>query len=176
MARVDPLRALERSPYFKGIPTAVLHGVSMFTEERVFRAGEVLLRQGSPADAAFLVAAGEIGAEGPGGDVFGVGSLVGHLDLLNGGAASATWVARAPGAALTFTGDLFQKLLAERGPSGSAFRRALIISLSEQLRAANLAVGAYVAANPQAARPSRGFLDELSGVLSGTRSSATRKK
>lgn len=181
---VDPIRALERSPLFRGIALPVLHSISMFSEARALRAGEVLAAAGRPAIAAWLVAAGALRAEpliegkrtltdgpatDPGATNFGVGMLVGHLDLLNNAPSGATWVAPIPGAVLVFEAGPFQQLISDDGAAGSAFRRALILSLSEQLRAANLRVSDYVAHNPSAARPSKGLLREVSGLLGGTR-------
>lgn len=170
------MRVLERSPYFKGIGSPTLHGISMYSSRRNFRPGEVLIRQGAAPEAVLLIAQGEVGAEGEGADVFGPGAMVGHLDLIGRQPCAATWTARTSGSTLVFTAADFDQLCQERDEAGSAFRRALIISLSEQLREANQAISAFIAANPNAARPSRGFLDELSGVLSGTRAPRVRKK
>ena len=175
-SQAELMRVLERSPYFKGIGTPILHAISMFTSKQSFKQGEVLIRQGAQPATALLVAQGELGADGAGGDVFGPGAMVGHLDLICRQPSPASWIARTPGWGLVFTAADFEQLCQERGESGSAFRRALIISLSEQLRDANLAISAFIAANPNAVRPSRGFLDELSGVLSGTRAPRVRKK
>ena len=175
-SQMELIRALERSPYFKGIGTSVLHGISMFSSKRTFKQGEVLLRQGAAAESALLVAQGEVGADGAEADVFGPGAMVGHLDLIGGQLSPATWTARTAGWGLAFGAADFEQLRQDRGEAGSAFRRALIISLAEQLRDANQAISAFIAANPNAARPSKGFLDELSGVLSGTRAPRVRKK
>lgn len=175
-ARMDPIRALERSPYFKGLPVQTLHALSMFADERAFRAGESVLTRGTNPDAILVLYTGELAAEGANGDVLGPGALVGHLDLIAGQPLRVSFVARGPGLALSFGAEGVLRLMEDRGVTGSAFRRAIIMSLSDQLRGANQAIAAYVAANPQAAKPSRGFLSELSGLLSGTRAPEARKK
>lgn len=171
---LDPLRALERSPFFRGLPRSVLHGLSMFADERTFRAGELLIRQGEPVGAVLLVAAGEVvaGAEA---DRHGPGALLGHLDLVSGQPSAATWTAVSAGAALAFSAANFAQLRQDPGATGSAFRRALIISFADQLLAANQAVSAFVGANPRAAQPSRRLLDELSAVLAGTRGAGSSR-
>ena len=180
---LDPLRALAASPLFRGVPESVLHAISMFAEPRLLRAGETLARQGEPAKAAWLVASGEILALGSALDTrppnahpdsFGPGSLVGHLDILNEGPCSTTWMARPASGVLTFEAGAFRQLAGERGPTGSAFRRALIISLSEQLRAANKALADFVVANPAAAKPPRAVLKEMAGLLQGTRAAGEK--
>lgn len=108
-------------------------------------------------------------ATDPGSANFGVGMLVGQLDLLNGAPSAATWVAPVPGAVLVFEAGPFRQLVADEGAAGSAFRRALILSLSEQLRSANLRISDYVASNPNTPRPSAHLLREVSGLLGGTR-------
>ena len=175
-SQMELIRALERSPYFKGIGTPVLHGISMFASKRNFRQGEVLLRQGSPPEAALLVAQGEVSADGAEADVFGPGAMVGHLDLTGRQPCLATWTARSAGWGLAFSAADFEQLRQERGEAGSAFRRALIISLADQMREANQSISAFIQANPGAVRPGKGFLDELSGVLSGTRAPRVRKR
>jgi len=175
-SQAELMRVLERSPYFKGIGSSTLHAVSMFTSKIAFKQGEVLIRQGAAPAAALLIAQGELGAEAAAGDVFGPGAMIGHLDLIGRQPSPVTWTARTAGSALTFTAADFDQLCQQRGEAGSAFRRALIISLSEQLREANQEISAFITANPNAVRPNRGFLDELSGVLSGTRAPRVRKK
>lgn len=174
--RIDPIRTLERSPYFKGLPVSTLHALSMFADELSFKVGEQVIKRGEPASAIYLLHAGELVAEGAGGDVVGAGALVGHMDVVSGQPASVTLTAREVGIAVVFTQASVKRLFEDRGAAGSAFRRAIIMSFSDQLRAANQAIAAYVAANPQAGRPSRGFLDELTGVLSGTRTNEPRKR
>lgn len=167
-ARIDPIRALERCTYFRGIPVQVLHGLSMFVEERSFRAGEVLLKQGQVPDAVLVLASGEVTADA-GADPFTPGALLWHLDLVNQTPASVTWTAKVTASALAFPAAAVQTLLAEQGPTGSGFRRALILSLSDQLVTGNRRVAEHVAANPASARPPKALLKDLDGVLAGSR-------
>ena len=55
-ARLDPIRALERCAWFRGMPVEVLHSLSMFAEQRSYRAGEVMLAQGKVPDCVLVLA------------------------------------------------------------------------------------------------------------------------
>lgn len=172
---LDPIRALERCGYFRGLPVDVLHGLSMFAEEQVFRAGEVMLPQGRVPEHILVVASGEVVVDGA--EPFGPGALVWHLDLVNGTPATQTWTARANTAALAFSSGSITQLLAERGPTGSCLRRALILSLSDQLLTANQKVADHVKANPSSARPPKALLKDLDSVLAGSRAAeATNRR
>lgn len=180
----DPVRALERSPFFRGIPEHVLHAISIFAEAEQARDGEVMLKAGQEPGRAFFVVQGQMGVALPPEpprpegarppearpESFGPGALVGHVDLLNQVPSSVTWVAQGNTTVLVFEAPHFRQLVKDNGLPGSVFRRALIMSLSNQLRAANQRVAEYVAANPAAQRPSRGLLAELSGLFQGSRS------
>lgn len=169
MSNVDPVVALERSPGFRGIARPTLHAVSMFCEEVQLRPGEILGKKGETPEAAWLLMSGQLEARDAAGPVasYGPGALVGHLDLLNEQSCSATWTAVTALSALAFSRESFRQLIADGRLPGSAFRRALIISLSDQLLAANGRVSEYLAANPGAIPPQR-LLRDIAGDLQGT--------
>ena len=166
-ARLDPIRALERCAWFRGMPVEVLHSLSMFAEQRSYRAGEVMLAQGKVPDCVLVLASGEAAPEGA--EPIGPGALVWHLDLVNQTAVTETWTARVATTALAFTASSVNQLLAEQGKTGSSLRRAMILSLSDQLLTANQKVAEHVKANPSAARPPKALLKDLDSVLAGSR-------
>lgn len=176
MKEINAVAALERSPCFRGINPQVLHAVSMFAGEIQLQAGETLSKRGEPCAAIWLLVSGRIAARDTGGapTSFEAGALLGLPDLLNARPCSASWVAEIPTAALVFDGAAVSTLSQDARAPGSAFRRAMIISMSDQLLEANRRVSDYLAAHPGAARPSKGVLSDLRGILLGTRDSARR--
>lgn len=173
---VDPVRGLERSPLFRGIPERTMHALSMFCEIAMLRDGDVLVRHGEAMRGVWLVLAGTLEVSLPReADPEGrpeqlePGVLVGHVDLLNDAPSSATYTARGQVSLLAWGESSVRRLLKEDGPPGSAFRRALIISQANQLLAANQRMASYVQAHPDAARPSRGVLRDVALLVQGHR-------
>ena len=171
---VDPVRGIERSPLFRGIPERAVHALSMFCEPVTLRDKEVLAKAGAPTGTIWLLLSGQIAVEPPVdaglGDepvVLEPGVLVGHVDMLNQAPLAATFTARGGAVLLAFGAASVKRLLKEDALPGSAFRRALVISLSNQLLAANRRMAAYAEAHPDAARPSKGVLRDVALLVQG---------
>ena len=114
---VDPAgRRLLDHPIFAGLPAARLETAATRLVERRVSAGEVILREGDPADRFYLIADGEFRVTRQGepeplrrlrpGDVFG------EIGLLRRSSRTATVTASAAGRLLSLDADAFHALVA----------------------------------------------------------------
>src|SRR5438876_4206223 len=89
-------------PLFEGLSKVDVARLVPELEEVVLAPGDVLVRQGDPADALFIVASGQVRAElqGPDGttalETIGAGKLIGEVALLGGDRRTATVRATSP--------------------------------------------------------------------------------
>lgn len=135
---------LQQSPYFRGIPASVLHGIAIQVEERRYRAGQTIATRGSPPGGMGVVAQGVVEILRPGsqGEAVvtsrvGPGMWLGPVELLEGGPGQASWVAAERVVVWWLPEPVSRRLLGDVGQAGSALRRGLILALSRQLLAAN---------------------------------------
>lgn len=139
-----------------------------------FAAGERIVRQGQPADGAFLLESGTAEAvtalPGGGHTVVGTlaaGAVIGETALLERGVRSATVVASSPIRSLFIDRDAFRLALVQREPAAFVVRGRITRALCDRLRvlnerviAANQATGGSsgcwataIAAKPSTRRP-----------------------
>lgn len=148
------IRGLARSPHFTGIPTEVLHGISMHASLQKMSPGELLGTRLQPSDAVWVIADGRVevrrlqGYEGRRLEValsiLKPGMIFGHVSLLSEQPRTATFVAASPGALLRFDRKSFSSLLADHQQAGAAFRRAVILALGNQLHAVNQRLDLFI--------------------------------
>lgn len=140
---------------------------------RRLSAGEVLCREGEPADSLFLLLLGKVrvqrlDARGQAREVavLEAPSLVGHLALIDGSARSATCIAEGDVGLIALERPAYERLLTEASPRAAALRRVLLTSLAAQLASANARVRSLVSA-PAAVEATAEDVDELSDLLQG---------
>jgi CRP-like cAMP-binding protein len=159
MSATDTIRALARSPYFRGISTDVLHSIAMHMTLQPVVAGEVLSTRLQPSEAVWLIADGRVEVRRLQGykgrrvevpvSILRPGMFFGHVGLLSEQPRTATWVAASPGLLLRLDRKPFERLLADPRMTGSAFRRAMILALGSQLQAVNARLNEFIA-DPEA--------------------------
>src|SRR5512140_2285454 len=94
------LNDLRKSPLFEGLSDEELQRLVDMAEPVSLRAGEVLIRQGQPGDAAYVVIQGEVAIEKRTGqsvikiDVRNPGDVVGEMALLSRATRNATVIAK----------------------------------------------------------------------------------
>jgi CRP-like cAMP-binding protein len=108
-------------------------------ETRMFRANDVLFRQGEPADGGFVLMVGTIAVESAGlgrpqPQVVGPGTLIGERALFSAMPRPSTAVAREPATVLKITRRLFYRVLTEFPGSAQRVRSALASDLSGRLQ------------------------------------------
>jgi len=118
------LRRLARLPVFRGLPAARLEEALRQLAPLTVRAGEVIIRQGDPADRFYLVAAGQLEvtqvAEGGGGTssrlrILGPYDVFGELGLLRRSPRTATVTALDDGLLFAMEGATFLAIVGARG-------------------------------------------------------------
>jgi diguanylate cyclase (GGDEF)-like protein len=154
---LDDFRMLE------GVGVTARRELLAASEERRLGAGEVIIRQGEPNAAMFLVLSGELGVhlDGLEGDpvaVIGHGETVGELSLLDGAPASANVVCRTECHLLAVREDGFWHVT----NASHAFAVNLLVKLAARLRANNDTVSRNVQKRRQYERAA--MFDGLTGI------------
>ncbi len=140
MVSMEILRSL---PYFAGVGTESLRAVAAITEERDLAAGEPLFREGDPAQALFILRAGEVDIvyqrpadEGLVVDTVIAGDLIGWSSLVEPYRCTATAVPRAAGRAVRIDAAGIRKLCEQDHTLGYHLLKELAGTLSRRLQGA----------------------------------------
>jgi CRP-like cAMP-binding protein len=148
---------------FEGLAPSEIEGVLRVCERAQFEPGASLMRQGQPADSAFILESGSVDVVTrlPGGGEAGVatlgpGSVIGEMALLDSGQRSATVLAREPVGGYFLEREGFHMLLAQRNRAaftiqsritrtlGAPFRQRWVSASSAGSSVAGSAAGASV--------------------------------
>jgi len=131
-------------PLFAGIEADGLEGIARIFQPVSFAAGAPLVRQGQPADGAYILESGaaEVITALPGGGeanvaALGPGSVLGEMALLESGIRSATVIARAPVASYFIERDGFRMLLSQRNRAAFVLQNRITLTLCRRLRELN---------------------------------------
>jgi CRP-like cAMP-binding protein len=128
---VDPdlLRAV---PLFSGMTDRALAAVAELGDESSAAAGEVLVRQGDPGDAAYLIVDGSARVEQDGREIatIGPGAIVGEIALLDGRERTATVTCTSDSRIVVVRRDAFEQLMDGFPP----VRLGVLMSLTERIR------------------------------------------
>lgn len=137
-------------PLFAGIERAALDGFLRIFQPVTFAAGAPLVRQGQPADGAYIIESGnaDVITALPGGGEAGVaklgpGSVLGEMALLESGTRSATVIARSPLAGHFIERDGFRMLLAQRNRAAFTIQSRITLTLCQRLRELNAKIVAH---------------------------------
>ncbi len=118
------LAEVARLPLFAGVPAVRLEAALAHIREVPVRAGDVVIRQGDPADRFYMVEAGSfVVTQGPAPGAppvvlrhLGSNEVFGELGLLRGSPRTASVTAEADGVLLALDGPDFLKLVGAGGP------------------------------------------------------------
>ncbi|HEY9057668.1 MAG TPA: cyclic nucleotide-binding domain-containing protein [Aurantimonas sp.] len=143
---MDLLRSV---PIFAGIEPSRLKLIAFTADSITYRAGQVLVRQGQPGDAAYVLVEGEaeVSVETASGDyvvaTLGAGDVVGEISILCDSPRTATVTASTDVSALRVRKDSFLQLLRQFPEIAAEVMRTLAERLThsneELVRARNLA-------------------------------------
>jgi CRP-like cAMP-binding protein len=129
---------------FEGLAPPEIDGVLCVCERVQFEPGACLMRQGQPADSAFILESGlvEVMTRLPGGGeatvaTLGPGSVIGEMALLDSGSRLATVMAREPAAGYFLERDGFHMLLAQRNRAAFTIQARVTRTLCARLRELN---------------------------------------
>lgn len=129
---------------FEGLAPSEIEGVLCVCERVRFEPGASLMRQGQPADSAFILESGavDVMTRLPGGGdatvaTLGPGCVIGEMALLDSGLRSATVVAREPAAGYFLERDGFHMMLAQRNHAAFSIQGRITRTLCRRLRELN---------------------------------------
>ena len=128
------------SPTRSGLSAAERKLLAFTSELHCFAPGDTLMRQGEPADCAYVILEGEVEVMGETSSgefvvtVMGHNSLVGEMSLLLDAPRVATVRAKGPVRALRITGDTFLRLLCENPGCSLHVMRVLSSHLAKSTR------------------------------------------
>jgi CRP-like cAMP-binding protein len=161
-------------PLFAGIEPAELAGFLRIFQPVTFDAGAHLVRQGQPADSAFIIESGSAEAVTalPGGGelalaMLGSGSMLGEMALLDTAVRAASVVSRTPVSAFLIEREGFRMLLAQRDRAAFTVQNRVTRSLCQRLRELNARIVAADAPE-SAAPPLSGEVADPAGVRRGS--------
>lgn len=138
-ASLEPMDPFEESFPFLSLEERRL--LAARSREREYAPGEVLLEEGAPFSALYLIADGTVSIEKShfGGRIplaeLGPGALFGEISYLDGSSASASVVARTEVGAHVIEG--VDELLASQPALAAGFYRSLAVLLARRLRYGN---------------------------------------
>ncbi|MGE5169125.1 MAG: cyclic nucleotide-binding domain-containing protein [Rudaea sp.] len=132
---------LRNVPLFSGLSASELKLLAFTSQLLCFAPGETLMRQGDPADCAYLILEGEadVLAQTSNGEfpiaVLGPNSMPGEIGVLNDAPRTATVRARTPLRALRISPDVFLRLASGRPDRALHVMRMLSSHIANDLRA-----------------------------------------
>jgi CRP-like cAMP-binding protein len=132
---------LRNVPLFSGLSAPELKLLAFTSQLVCFAPGEALMRQGEPADCAFLILEGDadVLAQTSNGEfpvaVLGPNSMPGEIGVLNDAPRTATVRARTPVRALRISPDVFLRLASGRPDRALHVMRHLSTLIANDLRA-----------------------------------------
>ena len=172
MSQVDE-KLLDGVPLFSGIERRELEGFLRIFRPVSLPVGAPLVRQGQPADGAWIIESGTTDAVTalPGGGeltlaALGPGSMLGEMALLDSGTRAATVIARTPVTAWFIERDSFRILLAQRDRAAFAVQQRITRTLCQRLRELNAKIVAADAPE-SAAPPLSGASADPAGIRRG---------
>jgi CRP-like cAMP-binding protein len=161
---------------FEGLAPSEIEGVLCVCERVRFEPGASLMRQGQPADSAFILESGavDVVTRLPGGGEAGVatlgpGCVIGEMALLDSGLRSATVVAREPVAGYFLERDGFHMLLAQRNRAAFTIQGRIARTLCRRMRELNARIVSSDA--PESVAPAADEADVSQGAPQRGRSS-----
>jgi CRP/FNR family cyclic AMP-dependent transcriptional regulator len=126
---VDLLRTV---PLFSGMTDRAIAAVADLAEESAFAAGDVLVSEGDPGDAFFILIDGTADVSQGGRQLasLGPGSTLGEISLLDGRPRTATVTCTAPIRAAVIRRSGFERLM----DGFPAVRLGVVMNLTERVR------------------------------------------
>jgi hypothetical protein len=141
---ISVINLLRSLPIFEGLGDGELRKIARLFEQKLFRQGELVFRQGDSGTEAYIVLRGEV-------DIFlntltqpaatlGAGQIFGELAFLDGSPRTASATTKQATILLVVKRDAFQQLAQREPHLGMVIMRNVALDLSNKLRHANLAV------------------------------------
>jgi signal transduction histidine kinase len=134
---VMKLNDLRKSPLFKGLSDEELQRLMDMAQPVSLQTGDVLMRQGDPGDAAYVVIRGEFEVQKQSGqsmikiDVRSPGDVVGEMALLSRASRTATVIAKTDAETMRIPPEAFEELLASSSTAALTVLHWVMARLSQ---------------------------------------------
>lgn len=131
------LQDLRKSPIFQGLSDEELKQLMDMAEPVSLRAGDLLIRQGEPGNAAYVLIRGDFEVQKQSGqslikiDVRNPGDVVGEMALLSRTPRNASIIAKTDGEALRIPQEAFEKLLRSSSTAAMAILHWVMARLTQ---------------------------------------------
>ena len=135
--------SLRRIKILAGLNDAQLERLTQFLELQAVTQWSVIVKQGEPGEAMFLILEGELRARTMSGGketilaTFGPGDFFGEMSLFDHGPRSADVVANVDGTVLKFSSTAFNRLVQEAPDLAAPFLQATARTMAARIRADN---------------------------------------
>ena len=135
MALDDDIAVLSQAPLFNLLEKDALRLVAFASENRTYRAGDVLFKKGDRSDGGYVVTRGSIALDAaedgsPAAFVAGTGALIGQAALFARIERRATATAQEPSAIIRVTPSLMRRVLEEFPDAAAAIHEAMAEELT----------------------------------------------
>ncbi len=139
---MEDLALLKKISFFKDLEPAELLKINMISHRAAFKAGEEIVREGTPCDAFYIVKKGSVKVLKGRKHIITIGERepVGELSFIDKGMRSATVVALEDAVLIKLPSDAFDKVLFKNKGIASKIYKAIAILLCRRLREANEAL------------------------------------
>lgn len=137
MAIEDDIALFSRVPTLNLLGAAAMQVLAIGAEQRDLGLGEILFRQGEPADAGFIVKRGafRVASDDGGEAVAGQNALIGELALVVAMARPATAISLEQSSVLRISRSLFQRVLESHPEAAQRLRDDLAARSNDAVRA-----------------------------------------
>lgn len=130
---------LKKIEFFRDLSSVELVMINTLTERAVFRAGEEIVKEGTPCDAFYLIKEGAVKVTKEGTHLVTIGKEepVGEISFIDKGVRSATVTALEDTVLIKIPADAFDKLATREKDLGRKIYKSIAASLCKRLRESN---------------------------------------
>lgn len=136
---MEDLALLRRIEFFKGLGTNELMQLNKITERDAVKAGEIVVKEGTPCEAFYVIKSGRVKVEKDGTKIteLGGGDPIGEISFIDKGMRSATVTAIDDTVLIKIPSDPFEKFLLKENEISSKVYKAIATILCRRLRETN---------------------------------------
>jgi CRP-like cAMP-binding protein len=139
---MEDMALLKQTIFFKDLSRGELIKVNLLAERAAFKAGEEIVKEGTPCDALYIIKEGLVTVLKNGAhlDTLSIGEPIGEVSFIDKGLRSATLVASEDTVLMKLSADAFEKVMSRDKDLANKVYKSITVSLCDRLRKANEAL------------------------------------